>query len=193
MRHSAFFLLPITINFQEGGPDMNIQLREWKITDTKELALQANNRNIAQYLRDTFPFPYAEDDAREFIRFCKGFTGKDLFFAITVDGKIAGGANIGFREDVNVKTAGIGYWLGEAFHGQGIGTWAVGKLCEIAFGDYDILRLDAELIADNYASRRVLEKNGFTCEGILRQYVLKYGKVLDAAIYAILRDERQIG
>jgi RimJ/RimL family protein N-acetyltransferase len=39
------------------------------------------------------------------------------------------------------------------------------------------------------ASARVLEKAGYSREGVLRQNVIKDGRVLDQLMYAILRDE----
>ena len=41
---------------------------------------------------------------------------------------------------------------------------------------------------DNIASRRVLEKAGFTLEGIMRQGVFKRGQVCDSCMYALLRE-----
>ncbi len=41
--------------------------------------------------------------------------------------------------------------------------------------------------ADNAASRRVLEKAGYVCEGILRRGAIKDGKVRDQAMYALVR------
>ena len=51
---------------------------------------------------------------------------------------------------------------------------------------FDIVRIHAEPYARNAASRRVLEKAGFTLEGTLRRSVCKNGEVLDSCIYALL-------
>ena len=63
------------------------------------------------------------------------------------------------------------------------------QICSLAFSSLDIVRISAEPFASNLASRKVLEKAGFSLEGILQKSVFKNGKLLDSCIYAkILRD-----
>jgi len=52
----------------------------------------------------------------------------------------------------------------------------------------DLVRIYAEPYARNAPSRRVLEKAGFTLEGVLRQNVFKEGEVCDSCMYALLRE-----
>ena len=58
----------------------------------------------------------------------------------------------------------IGYGLAEAFRGRGIGSEAVRQLGELLLARPDVRRLTAEVLLDNVASHRVLEKNGFAVE-----------------------------
>ena len=55
-----------------------------------------------------------------------------------------------------------------------------------SFGTEQGLRLFALPFADNLASRRVLEKAGFTLEGTMRCSAMKDGVVRDQALYARL-------
>lgn len=64
---------------------------------------------------------------------------------------------------------------------------AVRRMCEDAFAQWDIVRISAEIFASNTGSQRVLEKNGFQREGILRQSIYKNGKLMDSHLYALLR------
>jgi [ribosomal protein S5]-alanine N-acetyltransferase len=57
-----------------------------------------------------------------------------------------------------------------------------------AFAELHVLRLFALPFADNTASRRVLEKAGYTCEGILRASSVKFGAPRDQAVYARIND-----
>ncbi|MBQ9617295.1 MAG: GNAT family N-acetyltransferase, partial [Oscillibacter sp.] len=57
------------------------------------------------------------------------------------------------------------------------------------FRRFDIVRIDAEINARNIGSRRVVEKNGFTLEGVLRRNVYKRGEILDSCMYSLLREE----
>jgi ribosomal-protein-alanine N-acetyltransferase len=64
-----------------------------------------------------------EDDHR-FISMATGHS-TDFFLAINVKGKAVGGIGIHLLEDVNHRTAEIGYWISESFWGNGITTYAV--------------------------------------------------------------------
>ena len=66
-------------------------------------------------------------------------------------------------------------------------TRAVQQICQEGFTDWDIERIYAEPYAHNASSRRVLEKAGFTLEGILRRSVYIWGEVIDSCMYALLR------
>ncbi|MGL6297607.1 MAG: hypothetical protein ACRC1M_00380, partial [Methanobacteriaceae archaeon] len=46
---------------------MEFRLRNLSINDSNSIAKYANNINIANKLRNAFPYPYTIDDAREFI------------------------------------------------------------------------------------------------------------------------------
>ena len=49
---------------------MNITLRPWREADAAPCAALANDEGVAANLRDVFPHPYAEQDARDFIALC---------------------------------------------------------------------------------------------------------------------------
>jgi RimJ/RimL family protein N-acetyltransferase len=86
--------------------------------------------------------------------------------------------------DVERFSAEIGYWLGEALWGRGIASEAVALVTAHAFADMKILRMFALPFADNPASVRVLEKAGYTREGLLRSSCVKYGEPKDQLLYA---------
>ena len=81
----------------------------------------------------------------------------------------------------------MGYYIAEPYWGKGIGTSAVAAICQTVFENSDIIRIFAEPFAYNLASRRILEKNGFVCEGILRKNAVKNGKILDMMMYSLIR------
>ena len=165
-------------------------LRPWRETDVEDVARYANDARVAANLRDVFPHPYALADAESFIGMCTRSTDEgELYRAIVVDGRAAGGISVCAGSDVYRRSAELGYWLGAPFWGQGIMTAAVGQICREAFQRMDIVRIHAEPYARNGASRRVLEKAGFTLEGTLRQSVCKNGEMLDSCIYALLKEE----
>ena len=69
-------------------------------------------------------------------------------------------------------------------------TEAVRAVTRYAFSTFDVAHVFAGLFARNDGSRRVLEKAGFTKEGLLRRHVTtKDGQTTDDLIYGILREE----
>ena len=88
-----------------------------------------------------------------------------------------------------LRTAEIGYWLGENFWGRGIAPAAVRAFTGYGFQTFNLLRMFAGVFSWNPASMRVLEKVGFKREGVMRHDVVKEDQVLDRAIYAITREE----
>ena len=170
---------------------MEFILRPWQREDAADVARYADNGKIARNLRDVFPHPYTLADAREFIESCIAADEENaLFRAIEADGRAVGSAALCLGSDVYQKTAELGYWLAEDFWGKGIMTEAVKQLCREGFSRWNIQRIYAEPFAHNAGSRRVLEKVGFSLEGVMRRGVYKRGQVFDFCMYALLREEK---
>ncbi len=162
----------------------NALLRPWRLDDAESLARHANNPNIARNLREGFRFPYTLDNAREFIK----RHVIDTNWAIEVGGEAVGDVLLHPRADVQRRTAEIGYWLSEAHWGNGLMTEAVRAVTAFGFERLDLLRVDTLVFDRNSASARVLEKAGYVLEGRLRLAVIKDDEVMDALLYAIVRD-----
>ena len=171
---------------------MRIEIGQWQVRsfrpdDAEALARNANNRNVSRNMRDTFPYPYRLSDAREWIDFATT-QSPEANFAIASDRELIGGIGITLQSDVNRHSAEIGYWLGEPHWGQGIATAALQAMTDWAFAQFDLVRLYGEVFEWNPASGRVLEKAGYELEGRLRRSIVKDGQVIDALLYAIVRD-----
>ena len=85
----------------------------------------------------------------------------------------------------------VGYTIGERFRGRGYASAGLRALLPSAFEPVaaDLARLEAVAAVANAASRRVLERCGFQCEGIARAYLVIDGVRVDHARYAMLRTE----
>ena len=164
-------------------------LRTWRMTDAAALSWYANDPEVAMNLRDTFPNPYGLEDAKAYIQKCREKEGEQLCRAIIVNGEAAGSIVVIPGTDVDRRRAEIGYWLAKPYWGKGLMTDVVGQICREAFAQFDIVRIGAEVYSRNLASRRVLEKNGFTLEGILRKSIFKNGKLLNSRLYGLLKEE----
>ena len=164
-----------------------IELRKWTVND-KESLMAICNAADRSYLTGRLPFPYTEADADWWLKMVEGHDGKDgIFRSVSVDGMIVGNISVEQKSDVYGKDAEIGYLLITEKWSQGIMTEAVGQICDIAFSSLDIIRITGLVYEPNSGSRRVLEKNGFILEGILKHAVVKDGSIYNLCIYGKLR------
>jgi RimJ/RimL family protein N-acetyltransferase len=136
-------------------------------------------------LRDAFPHPYRLEDAERFISRAMEKSPK-TFFAIATHDEAIGSIGLSMGNDVHRFTAEMGYWLAEPFWGQGIMTHSVKLIVSHGIKKLNLHRIFAEPYSTNTASARVLEKAGFTCEGILRSNVFKDGKILDQLLFSFI-------
>ena len=153
---------------------MECKLRPWRLSDAAALAAAINNKKVQDNLRDGLPFPYTEQDAIEFITTMQNADPHNTFaFAVTVDDRAVGSIGVFRQTNIHARTAEMGYYVAEPYWGIGIGTSDVEQACRWVFANTDILRIFAEPFAYNAASCRILEKNGFVCEGTLRSNAVK--------------------
>lgn len=66
----------------------------------------------------------------------------------------------------------LGYLLARSHWGEGLMTEAVAAVVHWAFSDPSVFRVWAACDLENRPSARVLEKTGFTCEGVLKKWSL---------------------
>lgn len=163
-------------------------VREFRLDDAASLARHGNNRKIWLNLRDLFPHPYTEAHAAGYIAHVRQ-RSEILSFAIDVGGEAVGGISLRRGEDIERYTAELGYWLGEEFWGRGITSEAIRDVTERGFAVHGLIRIFAVPFTRNTASCRVLEKNGYKCEALMRQSAYKDGMIEDQFLYATLREE----
>ena len=85
---------------------------------------------------------------------------------------------------------GIGYVLARAHSGKGYASEATQAIVDRALQQPSIHRVHGTADVENLASRRVLEKVGMQCEGILRKYIIHpniSNIPRDSYIYAITK------
>ena len=169
---------------------MKCRIRKWELSDAKDLAAALSNKKVQDNLRDGLPYPYTEQDGKDFISAMLSADENETFaFAITVDNTVIGSIGIFRQENIHRQTAELGYYIAEEYWGKGIMTEAVRQICEYVFRESDIIRIYAEPFVYNIASCRVLEKAGFQYEGTLRSNAVKNGRVIDMEMYSLLKAE----
>jgi [ribosomal protein S5]-alanine N-acetyltransferase len=164
---------------------MKVILREWKKSDSAALAKIANNKKIWDNVRDRLPYPYTEQDAKEWLVLVKKQKIVTTF-CIEADGELAGSIGFTLKEDVYRKSAEIGYFIGENFWGQGIATEAIRQLVNYIEKNFDLVRIYAEVFEYNKASMKVLEKNGFYLESIRKKAAIKNNIIVNDFVWVKL-------
>ncbi|WP_299313002.1 GNAT family protein [uncultured Aquimarina sp.] len=170
--------------------DQKIKIRELELSDKSQLARLANNENIWNNLRDYIPLPYHEKDAEFFINLTKAQNPKQSF-GVEFKNELCGVISLIIQEDIYRKSAEIGYWIGEPYWGNGIATEAVGLITKYGFEKLDLIRIYSGVFQHNTASMKILEKNGYSKEGIFRKAVFKKGSLLDEHRYFILNNNQE--
>lgn len=160
-------------------------LRPWRDGDQPSLVHHANNRRVWRNLTHTFPHPYTLADAQQWLTL-SGADPHSLHLAIEHEGQAVGGVGAIAGHGISMGTADFGYWLGEALWGRGLATAAAAAFQQHLMQTRRFVRLQAPVFAWNPASMRVLERLGFTREGVLRSSVTKDGQVIDTVMYAYI-------
>jgi RimJ/RimL family protein N-acetyltransferase len=83
----------------------------------------------------------------------------------------------------------LGYLVAPEAWGNGYCTDAVRTLCRYAFDERRLEKVGAQCYDTNPGSRRVLEKAGFTHEGVLRKQAFLGGERVDLHHYGLLVEE----
>ena len=84
----------------------------------------------------------------------------------------------------------IGYILHEDFWGQGIMTEVLEEFIRYGLEDLELHRIEAHVEPENIASESVLQKIGFTREGLLREREFYRNKHQDLIVYGLLKSDR---
>jgi ribosomal-protein-alanine N-acetyltransferase len=105
------------------------------------------------------------------------------------DDTLLGGVTLANVRRGIVQAGTIGYWVGQPYTGQGVMTAALRVLLPTLFGELNLHRIEAACIPTNMPSVRVLEKCGFSREGLARRYLCINGIWQDHLLYGMLHED----
>ena len=95
---------------------MKCRIRKWDLSDAKDLAAALSNKKVQDNLRDGLPYPYTEQDGKEFISAMLSADENETFaFAITVDSMVIGSIGIFRQGNIHRQTAELGYYIAEEY------------------------------------------------------------------------------
>lgn len=87
------------------------------------------------------------------------------------------------------RRAELGFKLKKDYWGKGVISGFVGRMLSFGFDECGYNRIEALVDERNSGAHRVLEKNSFYLEGVLREYELEKEGFVSLRMYSILRRE----
>ena len=166
-----------------------LTLRPLSVTDAPALFAARSDAEVMRYW--DWPAQTSVEQVENIIadHFDEVADGNVLWWvvALTPDGPAIGECDLS-DIDHHHRRAEVGFMFGRPYWGQGYAREAMESVIAHGFGGLGLERLAARLHAGNEASRRLLERLGFTYEGTLRGHVLRDGTRRDCLLYGRLRD-----
>lgn len=164
-------------------------LTQLSATDRQRCVELLNNREIERRML-TVPYPYGEAEFDDFLKISESEHEKygcNIHFSVQhqTEGMIGG---CGFHDIEPRHKVEVGYWLGQPFWGRGFMTSVVAAACDYATETWNVKRIAACVFEGNDRSARVLEKNDFQFEGLLRKHDQKGNNFINTQVYAKILD-----
>jgi ribosomal-protein-alanine N-acetyltransferase len=137
------------------------------------------------------PIWKSDERGRAMVARDQALTGRDhlrLGIELAASGTLLGTCAL-WRIDAQCRRAEIGYVLGSRGWGQGYMHEALSALLDYAFTELGLNRIEADTDPRNARSTRLLERLGFSKEGLFRERCIVDGEVSDSAMFGLLRRE----
>jgi ribosomal-protein-alanine N-acetyltransferase len=116
--------------------------------------------------------------------------GEALPFTVLHHGELAGQVTVGgITRREAARSAYVGYWVDEARAGRGIIPTALALVIDHCFEAVGLDRIEANIRPENTASRRVVDKLGFTLTGTRQRFLYIDGEWRDHLCYVVARDD----
>ena len=83
----------------------------------------------------------------------------------------------------------LGYGVFERYAKMGYMSFGLERVIRLAFENFKLHRLEADIQPENDPSKRLIKKMGFTCEGISHKFICINGEWIDHERWALTLDE----
>ncbi|MBN2533716.1 MAG: GNAT family N-acetyltransferase [Spirochaetales bacterium] len=166
-------------------------LRRFKKEDINFIYTHFSNKDVSKYLYDSEP-PGNIDEANCILEWCMDFNSeRHIRWCILLKKGLKPIGTCGFHNyDIQNNSAEIGYDLSNIYWNKGYMSEALKKMLLYGFDDLCLNRIYACVYVENIRSNKLLEKSGFTLEGIIRDKHLFRGKYYDHNLFSLLKRER---
>ncbi|WP_336771941.1 GNAT family N-acetyltransferase [Paenibacillus sp. MMO-58] len=162
-------------------------LREITIEDKADIFACFSNKQVTRYYGQE-SFEHMDQAQALIVYFATGYAEKrGIRWGIELKEtkKLIG--TIGFNLwSPKHRRAEVGYELLPESWRNGYASEAISAVLRYGFQELKLNRIGAVVFTDNEASNQLLTKLGFQQEGVLRDYMVQYGKAHDTYIYSLL-------
>ncbi|MGW1199598.1 GNAT family N-acetyltransferase [Streptomyces sp. NPDC002536] len=167
-------------------------LRRFRPEDAAALAAYRSDPLVARYQGWTAPVPY-DAALRAVHGFAEGSPDRPGWFQYAVElaaeGCLVGDVGVCLHE--NLMQAEIGFTLATERQGHGYAAEAVRAVLADLFERRGLHRVSAECDARNARSARLLQRLGFTQEGVRRRATWIKGEWTDDMLFGLLASDRR--
>lgn len=167
-----------------------LNIRKYSKFDCKDIAKLLNNKDIYKTTY-AIPFPYPPERAFWWVKFVNNNMKNQSSYEFGVF--LKNGEYIGNVGLINVMShhnkADITYFIEPRHWSNGYATEAVHEMLKFGFDELMLNRIGGICMEENIGSKTVLEKCGFTFEGIGRAEMIKDNEVKNICHYSILKSE----
>ncbi len=165
-------------------------LRPVRESDADDIFEIFSNKEVMKYY-DLLPFNSISDATNQVDIFRKCLEEKTMIrwgIELKENKKLIGTCGFFAFSEESLK-AEMGYELNRNYWNRGIMSEALKMITDFIFHKTEINRIEAYVEPLNTASMKLLESLGFTKEGLLRQYELCRGQLIDITIWCLLRED----
>jgi ribosomal-protein-serine acetyltransferase len=173
----------------------DIYIRRYELLDDAELyqAARESIHEVYRFLMWCHP-GYSLSDSRTWLKTIQAEWERGTSYAFAIrdrrTNEFLGGCGLNQVDENPVMN--LGYWVKTSACGCGVASQAARALVQFGFDHLGLIRIEIVMSVRNAASRRVAEKTGANCEGVLANRLLLHGEAHDAWLFALTPGTRTV-
>jgi ribosomal-protein-alanine N-acetyltransferase len=167
--------------------------RDWR----SYAEIRAASRQFLAPWEPTWPADALSRDAfyRRLNRYASDWrndTGYSMFVFDQDSSALLGGISLSNVRRGVAQCGTLGYWIGEAYAGQGYMREGLELLLGFCFTELGLHRVEAACLPTNAASRGLLNATGFSEDGFARKYLKIRGVWQDHMLFSLLAEDHRV-
>lgn len=146
-----------------------------------------NNHEVTKYI-DLLPLKHKEEAKNEIDFYKKRFTDSiGIRWGIVEKNQTNIIGTLGYNKIFKDHKGRIGYDLLPKYWGKGVMTEALESIITYGFNEFNISRIEAEVMQGNIGSEKLLSKLKFQKEGVLRNWMFWNEQYYDISMFSLVK------